>query len=208
MSVDDRRAALIEATIPLLEQKGRAASTREIAAAAGIAEGTIFRVFESKDHLIGACIHQASDTARVRGELAHIDPSRPLPERLTAAVGVMQSHLRGLFALMTMLHSTGQPLRRPPADEHERARRRSSQEIDQDFFALIGADASLLRVPVQRLVDTLRMLTLSSVHPMMGGREMPPEDIVDIVLRGALADRPPSTETSTVAAREASCSSD
>ena len=66
MAPDDRRASIIAATIPLLRDKGRGISTQEIAKAAGIAEGTIFRVFDSKDEIIHACVHEAFDTAAVR----------------------------------------------------------------------------------------------------------------------------------------------
>ena len=51
LAPDDRRAALIEATLPLLREHGTAVSTRQIADAAGVAEGTIFRVFPDKNSL-------------------------------------------------------------------------------------------------------------------------------------------------------------
>ena len=59
MPPEERRAALVEATLPLLLEHGATVSTRQIAEAAGVAEGTIFRVFESKDDLVHACLHDA-----------------------------------------------------------------------------------------------------------------------------------------------------
>ena len=195
MSADDRRAALVDATLPLLRERGRTVSTKEIASAAGVAEGTIFRVFDSKDDLVDACIHRAFDTGHTRAALHRIDPSLPLAERLAEAVGIMQDRLREMFALIFMLHTTGRPVGRPEAKADQEARQRANEEVDRDFHAIIGDDAALLRVEPQRLIDALRMLTLSSVHPFMGGKDLKPAEIVDIVLEGALAHPSRPTQT-------------
>ena len=59
MPPEARRAAIIEATLPLLLERGAGISTRQIAEAAGIAEGTIFRVFPDKDAVVQAAIERA-----------------------------------------------------------------------------------------------------------------------------------------------------
>jgi AcrR family transcriptional regulator len=194
MAADERRASIIEATLPLLRDRGRAVSTKEISKAAGIAEGTIFRVFETKDELIGACIHQAFETGRLRRELHAIDLDQPLAQRLTAAVEIMQAHLQGVFALMMTLHATGHPMERPRmAEQHRLDRQRSVAELDRDFEALIAPDCDLLRVPPDRIVGYLRMLTLASVHPFLEGRTTTASELVDIVLEGALRRSPGTT---------------
>jgi AcrR family transcriptional regulator len=63
MSPDDRRRAIVRALVPLLVERGGEVSTREIAQAAGIAEGTIFRVFPDKRSLMLAAAEEAINPA-------------------------------------------------------------------------------------------------------------------------------------------------
>jgi AcrR family transcriptional regulator len=187
MSPDDRRASIVAATLPLLRSKGTAVSTKEIARAAGIAEGTIFRVFETKDAIIDAAIHDAFDNSALVTELGEVDRSLAMPERLAAGVEIMQEHLQGIFALMTVLQSSGQPLRPPTGGEAHRRRHEATAELDAAFVELLGSDVEQLRVSAPTFIGYLRMLTLSSVHPMLdGGEHSSPEQLVDVLLEGAL----------------------
>src|SRR5436190_3464284 len=96
-----RRAAIVEATLPLLRAHGLSITTRQIAEAAGVAEGTIFGVFPDKDALLQAVIEAAFDPEPVRAQLGTIPVDDPLEERLAAAVEVIQSHLAGIWALLS-----------------------------------------------------------------------------------------------------------
>ena len=86
MPLEDRRSALISATEPLLERYGRDVSTRQIAEAAGVAEGTIFRAFATKDELIDAVVEEVFDEHSTRDAILAIDRDLPLQQRLVAAV--------------------------------------------------------------------------------------------------------------------------
>ena len=190
MTADERRASLVEATLPLLREKGREASTKEIAKAAGVAEGTIFRVFANKDELILACIHDAFDNTSMRRGLQAVDMDLPLAGRLEAGVRVMQDHLLGIFSLMAVLQSSGQRLHPPHGRDAARQRERATAEVEADFAALFGDEADQLRMPVKQVVEYLRMLTLSSVHPMLDAKTSSPAELVDVVLNGALVHAP------------------
>lgn len=186
MAPDERRAAIIASTVPLLRDRGRAVSTKEIAKAAGVAEGTIFRVFESKDELISACVHDAFRTEVLLAQLLEIDRSLPLRERLATAVSTMQDYLLGIFSLMSVLQATGHQVHRPHQGEDAR-REQANAAIDAAFADLIGDDADQLRLPALEVVNYLRMMTLSSVHPMLNHQGASAQELVDVILEGALA---------------------
>src|SRR4051795_10167940 len=87
---EERREALIAATLPLVLEHGTDISTRLIAEAAGVAEGTIFRVFPSKDDLIEAVVSSAFDPSSLVEAIGRVDRSLPLADRLVEAVRLMQ----------------------------------------------------------------------------------------------------------------------
>ena len=122
LPLDERRAALVAATEPLLERFGRDVSTRQIAEAAGVAEGTIFRAFATKEALIDAVIEDAYNVAYTCDELAQVDLGLSLEERLTAAVAILQERLRRVFALFGSLQ-----LRK---EAHDRDAFRAKQQAD------------------------------------------------------------------------------
>ena len=89
LSREDRRAALLQAALPLVLDRGLDVTTREIAAAAGVAEGTIFRVFDSKDDLLVAAAQRVFDTTVLEQELAQIRPELDLTTRLTQLLSLI-----------------------------------------------------------------------------------------------------------------------
>jgi AcrR family transcriptional regulator len=60
-----RREQIIEAATRVFAEKGfRRATTREVARAAGVSEGTIYNYFEDKDALLLAILHRLNETER------------------------------------------------------------------------------------------------------------------------------------------------
>ena len=78
---------IVDAVIPLLIEHGRDVTTsRQIAEAAGIAEGTIFRVFGDKETLVQAAIEKYLDPEPLREALRCIDPALPLEHKVRAVI--------------------------------------------------------------------------------------------------------------------------
>ena len=184
MAPDDRRTAIVEVTIPLLREHGVAVTTKQVAEAAGIAEGTVFRAFGTKDELVHACATAVFDTTGVVASLRGIDSDLPLDDRLVAAVGVMQAWVERIIGVIGALHHAGEVPVRHTGGGHPRRKPMSDPAVDAAFLDLIGADADSLRLPPQDVVNILAHLTLSSAHPMLPVRSMTPAEIVSVVLDG------------------------
>ena len=189
MSLDERRAALVEATIPLLHEHGAALTTKQVAEAAGIAEGTVFRAFSTKEDLVHACAEAVFDSAVAVRRLGEVDRDQPLDDRLADAVAVLLERLERIVGVIGALHQGGSG-----PDRHDGGRgprgggpgrpRLRDPELERAMVEVIGADAAELRLEPEDVVNILAHLTFSSAHPMFPVRAMTPPEIVSVVLDG------------------------
>lgn len=185
MAPEERRAAIVDAARPLVMRHGAGVTTRQIAEAARIAEGTIFRVFPDKDSVVQAVVAEVFDPEPTLRELAAVDRALPLRERLTRTTEVLQRRLSQVFGLLDALGWI-----RPP--EPDECRPQPPAAINDAFRAavadIVGADERQLRVPASELAHVLRLLVFSGTHPMISdGRPLTPEQIVSILLDGLIA---------------------
>src|SRR3954462_15068411 len=131
LPAEERREALIAATLPLVLEHGTEVSTRLIAEAAGVAEGTIFRVFPSKDDLIDAVVASAFDPSALVDSLGRVDRTAPPAARLAGAVELLQARLHRTASLMSAFAT-----HRLPMDRHPDWRIRTAETRVVDALAL------------------------------------------------------------------------
>lgn len=188
MTPEDRRAAIIEATIPLLRSRGWSVTIKEISTAARVAEGTIFGVFEDKEELLLAALRKALDPDDVEARLRAIDLHLPLEERLLRAVEILQGLAIQATELLTAMHL-------------DTVRGRLPQRYSGDHFArnvlprLFEASRDELRLEPVAAGRTLLALVMGGSNELNFKKPMLATEIVDVLLDGVRASAPPPRAT-------------
>ena len=169
---------IVRTTLPLLLAHGEMVTTRQIADAAGIAEGTIFRAFADKEELIAAVVEAALDTAPLEQALGAIDPRQPFEDRLVAATQILQRRTVDIWRLVSSIGHKVHDASRRPADSPA-------------LIAVFEDNRDRLSVEPVVAARLLRALTLSMTHPSLVDAPMSPSEIVEYFLHGVHAtDRP------------------
>lgn len=157
LAPEDRRDAILDAVVPLLRAKGRDVSSRELAEAAGVAEGTLFRAFGDKETLIAAAIERIFDHTHLWAALRAVDPELPFELKLAEVVSLLRHHLSDLVAAVIALRIEE---RHPGPDPEDRQLAIILREVfvgDMDRFA----------VPLDIVADYVRMVAFASALPLM-----------------------------------------
>ncbi|MET9229018.1 TetR family transcriptional regulator [Lentzea sp. NPDC003310] len=184
MSPEDRREAIVQATLPLVVKAGANVTTSQIAAAAGIAEGTVFRVFKDKAELLDACVQRALRSDEEVSRLEEIPSDVPLEERLTTGVAAFSGYLDRMWGLIGTLRESGY---HPNGEDHKK-----HQGPPIGMQQLTGAVAQLFGDADLRVDHDLaaRMLLGAVFTNRMGSgfgqTAAEPADIVELFLHGAL----------------------
>ena len=188
MPPDERREAILAAAIPLLRARGSAVTTRELADAACVAEGTLFRVFPDKGALLHAAIQRALDPAPVLAQLAGVEVDLPLRTKLRKVVAILHTHSADVAVLISASHELAgtSGTHGPP---HGRPKGRPVEMVVRGVAAVLHPHADRLRLDPTVSARLLTGYVVLSATPFGGGPgpALTTDQIVELFLDGALA---------------------
>ena len=218
MAPEQRRAAIVGSTLALIRQHGAQVSTRQIAEAAGVAEGTIFRVFPNKDALICAATDAAFDPGPVVQQIRSVPADQPLEQRLLQVATIMQERLRSVIELLTVLrlgappgeghghgpghghgrgHEGGEQGRAPEVSGHPHPAP-DHAPIVEAIADLVRPDRDQLTCEPEQVARLMRLLCFAGSHPRIAdGMPLTPQEVVGLLLDGVRAHPAPTAANPT-----------
>jgi AcrR family transcriptional regulator len=184
LAPDERRRAIIQAVIPLLIEHGASVTTRQMAEAAGIAEGTIFRVFPDKHALIHEAVRFSMDPAPIEKGLVEIYPSASIEVQLAEAARIVLERFEGVIALLSALRTmpsieSDRPSGPPPFVAEANA------AINNALTEFFERHRNQLRIEPARAAAAFWGLIFAGGHPAVSRTEkLTVDEIVGVLLSG------------------------
>ena len=131
-SAEDRKNEILDVAEQLFATKGfEDASTNDIIEAIGIARGTLYHHFKSKEEILDSVIERISETMMKTARSAAADHSVPVLERLTKTICSLQADSRVQEEVMTQVHKPQNALL------HQKMQERMIASLVPIFAALI-----------------------------------------------------------------------
>lgn len=184
----ERRLAIIEAVAPLLVDHGATVTTRQMAEAAGIAEGTLFSVFPDKRSVILATIEHRMDPTPLLEALSAASVQASLEEQLIDAATYILRCVGEMGALGNVLHT----LPRSETDDRPHGppsfMKAWSSAATEGIAALLEPHRTRLRLPPLRTARVLLGLLFATRWAEADpDRSLSTQEAVDVFLHGVVS---------------------
>ena len=193
MSPDDRRKAIVRTLVPLLAERGGDVSTREIAQAAGIAEGTIFRVFPDKRSLMLAAAEEAINPADGQADFDEAMAGvSELREKIVVAAQRVLDRMRMTMSVMFAVrrHLASHEELHPQDKKHFGPPQfvlDAQAELHRRLTGIFEAHRDELAVEPEVAAVALRSLIFGASRPELGmAPALSAEQIADLLLSGVV----------------------
>ena len=169
---------IVDAVIPLITEHGADVTSRQIADAAGVAEGTIFRAFGDKESLMLAAAEKFFDPETALNKLRAIDPDDPLEAKIAQMIELFRGRFKGAMRVMAA------------AGRREPPRAPDQQAYDTIVTQIFAPEVARLQLTPRRVTHLLRLLSMASALPGVSDADTPftTDDLTHIVLHGILHD--------------------
>ncbi|MBB1517564.1 TetR/AcrR family transcriptional regulator [Tessaracoccus sp. MC1679] len=185
MPPEQRRAAIIEASIPLLGEHGQALTTRMVAEAAGVAEGTIFRVFDSLDDLVAATISEALSAERLADRLAASDLDGDIETQTRTAIELIEQYLHSVHTMFVAAHGATKHSAPHAAQCARTELEARTTELDAWMTDHFEPYRSQITIPLDAFATLLRTFAVGHASRFVSS-SLSLDDLARLALHGAL----------------------
>ncbi|MGH1502782.1 MAG: TetR/AcrR family transcriptional regulator [Acidimicrobiales bacterium] len=172
----ERRERIVEAVTELVVERGERVTSRALADAAGVSEGTVFKCFDSKDDVVRSVVDAVLDSGPLDRSVDEIvDGDAPWIERLETVIALLQTRTARVFAVLSGVDERLHPSRPGPLP------------VPPGLVRLLDEAPTALRRPAVDSARALRALTFSTCHPLLVEQPTPPAEVADLFLHGHLS---------------------
>ena len=181
LSPEERREQILTAVVPVIAEFGAATSSKQLADAAGVSEGTIFRVFDDKLALFRAVFRQEAEAAYRIDSLA----SQEFENLDAVTRAIVETCVERIGRFMTIAPALLSALRADHGHDDFKHGEQAHVQFIRDIAALIEPFASELRVPTTAAATTIAAVATTAAHVWgLGDTALDSESAIDILLHG------------------------